>query len=394
MLILGGGFGGIYTAKYLQKHCQNKFEVTLISDKNYFEFSPMLHEVATGGLYQNNVVESISTIAKKLEINFVKDYVTLINLQTRQVYTKNNNFSYDYLVMATGSKPRFFNIKGAKEYTIPLKTLAQAASIKESVLGAAFDSDQSHSKINYVVVGGGPTGLELTAELCDLVENELYTLSVKPKKSYKITLIVGEDKLTTFFSEKTQARVKKTLRDRGVKIIFGKRVSRVTKTGLVLSDDSKIDSNTIYWAAGVEPNIPETKGDLTKDNLGRIITNGHLQLKNYPEVFCVGDIVSGWPMLAYTATKQASITAQNIYLSFLGSSLKKFDFEPKVKLMSLGQKHAVGEFGSVSVHGFWVWFLWRTVYLFKILTTRKKLQIALNWTYNLFVGRDVSVVES
>lgn len=400
IVIVGGGFGGIYTLKNLKKCLEEtncNLDITLISKENFFTFAPMLHEVATGGLDQNNIVEPIRQITgNKLE--FVRDLVREINLKTKEVITKDNKFEYDYLVLATGAETNYFGNDNAKKYTMPLKSIEDSQNIKNKIIEifedlAKYkqrDSDGENNKVNLCVVGGGPTGIELVAELAELAkETILPNFPNVSQNDIEIHLITGGLVLAGF-SDKSKDYAINYLKSLGIKV-HSDLVADVTPNELIFSNGNKLEQNLTVWAAGVKANLPEINPKLDLEK-GRIPVKNTLQLNGYDNVFALGDIANGWPMLAYTATRQAKIVSRNIISHIKNEELSKFDFVPKIRLISLGQRNGLGEIGNFVIKGRIVWFIWRTVYLSKIISSKKKVKIALNWTFNLFASRDISKI--
>lgn len=395
LVILGGGFGGLHTALQLEKcFCSDLLEVTLISKENYFLFTPMIHEVATGGLDKNNVVVPIRELLSS-KTNFLMAEANEINLSSKVVKTNVMDVNYDYLVLATGAVTNYYNIPGAEEYTLPLKNIKDALKIKTKVIEsfeAALSTTDTKAKkelLTFTIVGGGPTGLELTAELVELIRenagNNFPSLSLS---DVEINLVCGPC-IIPYFDKSSQEKSAAYLESLDVSLLM-ENVAEVGKNYVKLTSGKTITSNNIFWTAGVKPNLPKITPDLELDKSGRLTINEFLQIPTHPEIFAIGDVASGWPMLAYTASEQATHLAKNLSNLLNQKPLKPFLFKPAVKLMSLGQKNAVGEFFGLKLSGRLLWFVWRTVYLIRIPSFKKKVKIALNWTFNIFTNRDIS----
>ncbi len=395
LVIIGGGFGGLNTALRLEKCvCSDILEVTLVSKENYFLFTPMIHEVATGGLDKNNVVDSIRELLTE-KTKFLMMEVTEIDLTNKVVHTNSHNINFDYLVIATGAVTNYCGVPGAKEHTLPLKNINDALRIKSKIIESfekAANTDDGKLRkqlLTFAVVGGGPTGLELTAELVELImENAGNNFPSLLYDDVKIDLICGPS-VIQYFHEKSQETTMDYLKGLGVSMEM-ENVVEVGENFIKLSNGKTIESRNIFWAAGVKPNIPTITPNVVLDKTGRIVVNEYFQIPSNTDIYALGDVAAGWPMLAYTADEQASHFVSNLIKLVNNKPLEPFNFKPAVKLMSLGQKNAIGEFFGLKLSGRLLWFVWRTVYLVRIPSFKKKVKIAINWTFNLFTNRDIS----
>lgn len=397
LVIVGGGFGGLYTLKSIQRcsDClENDLKITLISKENYFTFSPMLHEVATGGLDYNNVVEPIRDVID-CSVTFIQDTVKEVNLDKQTIKCSMNELNYDYLVLATGATTNYFGNENAEKYSIPLKSIIDSKNIKNQILScfekAANETNPKEKEklLTFVVVGGGPTGIELVTEIAELIDDSLlHKFPTITKKDTHLVLACGNDILGPF-DEISKKRAKDYMTKLDIKLVMD-FVKDVEKEKVLFNKEDSVETCSIFWAAGVKPILPKMHPEIEKDKIGALIVKPTLQLNSYGNVFALGDIASGWPMLAYTATRQAKYVAMNILALIKGEKLNEFEFEPKVKLVSLGRNNALGEFLGLKLSGRLIWFLWRSVYWSKVLSFKKKAKISLNWAFNLFVSRDIS----
>lgn len=393
IIIVGGGFGGLYTLKNLLKNqLPNEFDIILISEKNYFLFTPMIHEVATGGLDQELIVESIREVIKKNDVNFVNQKVIKVNLDKKTVVTANSELTYDYLVLATGATTCFYGGTFYDE-VFTLKTVNDAVNIKNNIIETLEKANSGEdTNLNFIVVGGGPTGVELVVEIHEFIfQNLLKFYKNINKDEVNIYLLNASDSLISYFDKDQQEFALNYLKKLGIKVRNNSMVNNVENNKVFTSSDI-IESKNVVWVPGVVPRYPELLGNIVKGENGRLHINEFLQLTNYENVFALGDVAAGFPMLAYTATRQAEVVSKNIIALAYNKVLTKFKFVPVAKLLSLGQFNALGEIGGVKLKGIITWFIWRTVYLTKIITFRKKVKIALNWTFNLFTPRDITKI--
>jgi NADH dehydrogenase len=406
ILILGGGFGGLYTYLNLKRHFNcNDIEVTIINRTNYFLFTPMLHEVATGGLAHHQVVESIRQVIYKSKANLLVAEIELINPKDQIVKTSKGDIEYDFLVVATGSTTNFFNTKGAEEYCLTLKDLEDAIAMREDFINTfenastIKDRDMRKEELSFAFIGGGPTGVELVAETAELFLSTFsrYYKNLIDPKDVSIHLINKSPEILAMFHPILRHKALKVLQSKGVKVMANTGVKEVTKDGVVLDNDTIIQSKHTVWTAGVCANTPKFTIGIATDTAGRIYVNPFLQMKEYINIFVMGDLahcesVDGkpLPMLAQVAVAQGKTVAKNIKNLVAGKTLVPFTYKPQGELVSLGHGQAVANIMGVRFYGRFAWFLWRTIYLFKFISRAKKLKIAMDWTINIFYPRDIT----
>lgn len=408
IVIIGGGFGGVYTAKYLLKKlkCRNDFKITLINRENYFLFTPMLHEVATGGLNRSNIVEPIRQILKADNFEFIKCRVKEIDFNKKIVYTNLCDLNYDSLVIAIGSTSNFYNISGAKEYCLDLKDIQAAASVRNKIidsleLALKLKNKEDISKyLTFCVVGGGPTGVELAAEISEFVKQMLKdNYKHLGKNNFKIYLIQKGDKIMPFIHPKCIEKASNELINKGVTLLLNSSVSKVFKDAVEINNNKKIYSNTIIWTSGIKPNEIKTIPKIT-DEKEYFHVNEFLQVDKMNNVFALGDCALFFnknedkpiPFLAQTAIKEAEYVTKNIINSIEGKNLEECRVRLSGLLVSIGQKYAVADIHGIRFKGFFAWWLWRTIYLFKLIGKANKFRVALDWTINLFSKRNTSEI--
>lgn len=404
IVIVGGGFGGIYTYKSLRKSFGNQCDITIIDKQNHFLFTPLLPEVATGGLDHHNVVEPIREIIDH-RTRFIQGVVSRVQPQDQQIVLENNDtLQYDALVLALGSQTFFFGTPGAQEHSYILKTLKDAVSIRNRYIDmferASRESDPEKRRelLRFVIVGGGPTGVELAGEAADLFFKTLdqqYAEIIAEDVS--LVLVNAGPALVGMFSEKLQQYAQSGLVRSGVVVMNNARVSVIDKDGVELADGSRIDAPTVVWAAGVSANsIDCTDGTFTLEQ-GKICVLETMQVDQYPEIFVIGDMSHiavndgrGYPMTAQVAKQQGDQTGVNIFNFFNNKELNSFVYHEKGLLASLGRFDAIAQIGKVGFTGIVAWFMWRTVYLFNFASWRKRLRIVFDWTIGLFTRRDTT----
>src|SRR3989344_4471944 len=407
ILIIGNGFGGVYALKNLHKffHNDKKIELALVGEKNYFLFTPLLHEVATGGINPGNIIEPIRKVLGCCLDKFYLGKAEIINFDSHTVQVENALISYDYLVLAPGAETNFYNIPGAEEYSFPLKSITDAIKIKNRCIMVMERASHVENRIKrknmlrFVVVGGGPTGGELAAELEELAKetfSSYYPEEIMEDTS--IVLIQKSPELVPAFGEKIRKKSLEILRKKGIEVMLTRTVKEVGLSYVVINENIKIFTETVIWVAGVKPAELKFNQPAKQSSDGRLVVNEYLQLENHKEVFAIGDAAAFrdanknifLPALAQVAEKEAKAVAKNIQLLINNKIPEKFLYRNSGNLMSLGQWMAVGEIFNFTFSGHTTWWFWRTVYLFKLISWRKKVRVAADWTMNLFSPRDIS----
>ncbi len=409
IVVVGTGFGGVYALKNLHKifHGDKNIDITLIGEKNYFLFTPLLHEVATGGIDPGNIIEPIRKIIKCCLNNFYLGKVKFINTKEKIVEVGEKKIQYDYLILANGAETNFYDIKGARENSLTLKSLDDAMRIKKHCLlqieKASNITDKLERKrmLNFIVVGGGPTGVELVAELQELLK-ETFPRYYEKKiiNDISVTLIHKGKELLTQLGVKLRIKSLKVLKKKGINVMLETGVIEVFSSSVTLDDGKEIKTENVIWVAGIKPVEIKFDEEIKKTQSGQIIVNDCLQIENHPEIFAIGDIASikpknmdtSLPALAQVAVKESENVTENIKLLVNGKNTKPLIYHNSGNLVSLGQWMAVGEISNFSFSGHIAWWIWRTIYLSKMISFRKKLKVAMDWTINLFLPRDISKI--
>jgi len=409
IVIVGAGFGGIYVARKLKKLIKSGLvEVTLINKTNYFLFTPLLHEVATGGLSPISATEPIREIIRNTGIQFKQAEVTTINLSEKVIETNSEKIKFDYLVLSSGAETNFHGIPGAKENSLPLKSLRDALSIRTKIIdsfekAAAEPVGEKRTKLlTFVVVGAGATGVELVAEIAEFAVGTLYPYYADTfckKRDIKIILISREAEILSHFPKKLRDWSLQILNKKGISVLRDTSVTEIDENGASLKNGQKILSSNIFWTAGVSPILPKIIGNIGLTENNRVKVDKNLLALNQDSVFVLGDVAyfengqSGTvPMLAQAAVSQAKTVAENLQNILSGKPLQSFKYKSMGSLISLGEWQAVGDILGFKIKGKFAWWLWRTVYLFKFLSWKKRFRIASEWTINLFFSRDTTKI--
>ncbi len=428
VVILGAGFGGTYVAKELVSRVKKgEIDLTIVNRTNYFLFTPLLHEVATGALSPRNVAEPLREVFVNTGVRIVQGSVDSVNTGERIVNVKTASgdahlLRYDYLVIATGAETNYYGIPGAAELTLPLNTLADAALVRNRIIDAFEkavllpDRDTRRAALSFAVVGGGATGVELAAELSEFIRGMIRRYYAKsnidqddPRRCMPeeatITLIHAGKELLEMFKPSLRAAAAEQLAKNDVGIQVETVVTSVTKAGLVTASGGMIPASTIIWTAGVKAIVPHF--DDLKPTLsgGRLSVDGNFRVLGSDRIFAMGDAAAyvdphefvadsaktkPLPMLAQVAEGEASTVAKNILASIAKKPLKDFHYHSEGSMVSVGQWFAIGEIFSMKLAGRLTWWLWRTVYLFKFASWRKRIRIAFEWAFEVISPRDIT----
>ncbi|MEK7585192.1 MAG: NAD(P)/FAD-dependent oxidoreductase [Patescibacteria group bacterium] len=406
VLILGAGFGGLYVARHLgHLMAHESAEITIIDRRNHFLFTPLLHEVAAATIDESQPVEPIPGFINQCRIKWQIGEVAELNANTREVKLQDGRtFPYDLLVVALGSTTNFHNVIGAKQFSYPLKEVAEASAIRRQIIGrleAAQSAGNPATRkrlLSFVIVGGGPTGVELAGEISDLMrDSRRYFGRGFSAVEVSLTLIHNASTLLNQFKSPPMSRFAElALREKGWQVLLNETVVEVTAQGVRLVSGRQLESETVIWLAGVTPVPLTTLPPFAKDSTGRTLVNEFLQVKGTPDIFALGDWAVGegasgaWPMLAQAAVASAKVVAHNVVNRLHGRPLRPFRFRSKGVLVSIGRWHAVGEIFGVAVRGRLVWLLWHLVYWTKFLSWPKRFKLLVDWFLNVFRARDLS----
>ena len=396
VVIVGAGFGGLQTACSLAR---KKVEVLLIDRHNYHTFVPLLYQVATAQLAPNQVAVPIRTLLRQAHnLKFLQAEVQQIDFGAREIKTDRNTLNYDYLVLATGSKSNFFDVRGAEKYVFQLKTLNQAIKLRNHLLScfeqASLVSDYSQREqlLTIAIVGGGATGVELAGSLVELITNSLQRdfPQLNPQE-VKLLLVQKSDRLFTEFPQSLSNYTVKKLRSLGVKVILSSRVTAVTADGLELDDGRQIEAATVIWAVGVSGAIPNCFPFSAIGKQGQVVVSLTLQLANYPEVFAIGDLAhipTHTPLsgVAPEALQQGVYVAKAIVNQLQSKPLKPFRYFNKGRLAIIGCYSGIGQVAGIKLRGFLPWLFWLIVHVVYFPDWCNRLMIILTWLHNYLIG--------
>lgn len=398
VVIVGGGFAGINLAKAL-KHAP--VQVVLLDRNNYHLFQPLLYQVATAGLEPDSIAFPLRGIFKRQKnFHFRMAEVKSVNSADNILHTNIGDIKYQYLVIATGSNTNFFGNKVIEEHAIGMKSLIEAVQIRNYVLKQFEESllmnDETaiRPKLNFVMVGGGPTGVELAGAFAELRKYILpKDYPELPLHLMNIYLIEAGPKVLASMSEKSSQKTLEGLEFLGVKVLTGVAVKDYDGHTLTLSNGETIVTQSLLWSAGVKgfpiKGIPE---DIILPN-GRVIVDGVNRMQGSSNIFVIGDIAQqvtderfpkGYPMVAQVAMQQGKQLGKNIANELKGKPLQPFKYIDLGSMATIGRNRAVAEFSGIRLSGYIAWIAWMIVHLLNLMGFRNKLVVFINWFYRYF----------
>lgn len=396
IVIIGGGFAGISLAKKLRN---KKVQVVLLDKHNYHNFQPLMYQVATGGLEPDSIAYPIRKVVQEFrDFYFRLAEVREIDANNNKVIADIGELKYDYLVIATGSKTNYFGNKEIERNSMAMKTIPQSLNIRSLILEnfeqalLTNDIDERHSLMNFVLVGGGPTGVELAGALAEMKK------AILPKdypdldvRKMEINLIQSGDRILNTMSENASEKAEKFLLNLGVSVWKNVRVTGYDGKIVSTNSDLSFDSATVIWTAGVQGALPHgLKADSFIKNVDRIKVNQFNQVEGYTNLFAIGDIAvmtseaypQGHPMMAQPAMQQGRLLAENLIRLLDKKELKPFEFKDKGSMATIGRNKAVVDLPNYKFSGVFAWFVWMFVHLFSLIGFKNKAVVFLNWVYN------------
>ena len=387
VLILGAGFGGLTAAIKLAKLAK----VTLVDRHNFQTFLPLLYQVSTAGLAADHVAYPIRGALRGLPIEFRMGSPISINHREKSVKIDSSEEIYfDHLIIALGSATADFGIPGVAEHALGMKTIHEALTIRAEVMRrfedlCRFNDD---TKLGIVVVGGGPTGVEMAGALAELIRGPLKGDHAQAASNINISLIEAGDRLLPALHPSLSARTSRDLKKMGVQVLTNTAVAEVAPRIIKFKDGSEIGAEITIWAAGVRgvPILEELNIPL---NRGRIDSEQTLQVKNYPYIWAIGDNSGSvdengnyYPMIAPVALQQAKFVARQISQLAQGKDLKNFKYRDKGAMATIGRHKAVVEVKGLRITGFVAWGIWLVLHLFYLLGGRNKIGTIADWSWN------------
>lgn len=397
IIIVGGGFGGIEFAKRLK---DKEVEVLMLDRHNYHTFQPLLYQVATGGLEADSIAFPLRKIFKNQNnFTFRVTDVERVDPERKTLHTSIGEISYDYLIIATGSDTNFFGQKEIEHFSMAMKTIPEALNLRSMILQnleeALIETDPTRksSLLNFVIVGGGPTGVELSGSLAELKRHVLPKdypeLSIDDIKVY---LIEGSPELLGSMSEKASRKAKDFLQILGVEVFTNLRVESYDGTQIKLSDGQSIPTKNVLWSAGVKGAILDGLPNETITRGNRILTDEFNRVNGQEDIFAIGDVAAlitdempnGLPGVAPVAIQQGKQLAKNIIRFMNNEKPEPFKYFDKGSMATVGRNLAVVDIGKIRFQGTFAWFVWMFVHLMSLVGFRNKVVTFVNWVWSYF----------
>lgn len=398
VVIVGAGFGGLQAAKTL---AGEPVDVVVVDRHNYHGFWPLLYQVGAGQVEAGQVAYPVRTALHRADnVRFLMLEVERVDRDRKVVLAGGRELPYDFLILAAGSRTSYLGVDGAREHTLPFKTLDHALAIRSRILGsieraaATDDAEERRALLTFTLVGGGPTGVELAGALAEMVRwtfsDEYPTLD---RGEVRILLLEALDRPLPTFSERSGRYTEKRLRKLGVEVRTGAKVAGVEPGRILLDGGEAIRTGTIVWTAGVEGSpIPAASG-LSTTRKGTVPVDPHLRAEEDRSVFVVGDLAhvesdgEPLPMVAQVATQQARTAASNVVREVRGKELQAFSYTDLGTMAVIGRGRAVVERRPLSVRGLLGWPIWAVVHIGQLVGFRNRVLVLANWAATYIFSR-------
>ena len=396
IVVIGAGFAGLKLARQINT---SYYQVVLIDKNNYHTFQPLLYQVASAGLEPDSIAYPIRKILRKKKNTYFRfAEVNAIDQTRKTVQTSIGDVGYDKLVIATGAGNNFFGNESIESNAIPMKSLTEALDLRSKMLQNfeialnTTDLVEREKLMNFVIVGAGPTGVELAGALAEL-KNKILPKDFPDLdlRVMKIHLVEAAERVLSAMNEKSSAKAHQYLKKLGVHIWTNTFVEDYTD-GLIQTNGKNFYADTLVWAAGVKGQIPlgVNAGQIGKGN--RIIVNEFCQLPKDDSIYVLGDVgliqsekyPNGLPMMASVAMQQGAYLAKTLNRLEKGKTIKPFEYKDKGTMATVGKNLAVVETKKFKFQGFFAWFVWMFVHLMLLVGFRNRVIVFVNWTWNYF----------
>lgn len=396
VVVIGAGFAGINVVHELRGA---NVDITLVDRNNFHTFQPLLYQVATASVPAEQVGTNIRTLFRKYDnVDVEVADVEGVDWQTRTLKLEDDrSVQFDYLVVAGGATTNYFDIPGMSDHAWPLYTLADAVVLRRHLLAelerSVLDHKRDPHESTVVVIGGGPTGVEMAGALTAVAGDLLH----QDAQDLHVVLVEALPRLLNNFSDKSGERALKDLRRRGVDVRLGAMVASADAEGITFKDGTRIDAKTIVWAAGVKANALGGRLGLETGRGGAIVVNADLRTANHDRVFAAGDVAfikdAPVPQLAPAAIQGGKHVAKQILRLEKGQPTKRFKYRNKGIMAVIGRGNAVAELpGKLKFGGIIAWLLWLVVHIMFLVGFRNKLKVLIDWGWSYFTGRGSNAV--
>ena len=399
VVVIGGGFGGL---KFLQRARSSKIQFTLIDKQNHHLFQPLLYQVATAVLSPANIAFPIRRMFKNFKnVKVILDEATDINRGDKTVtISSGEKIKYDQLVVSTGSRHSYFGNDDWSEYSNGLKGINDALQIRERLL-RAFEKAENEKNIekrnkylNFVVVGGGPTGVEMAGSIAEIAYKNMKEEFRNFKSSdANVYLIEATEKILPMYSDRLSGKAEKYLIDFGVQVRTNEKVIKI-ENDLVVTDKESIETDNVIWAAGNEASPIIKKLNTKTDSEGRAIVDPDCSIKEDGNVFVIGDAAnyknknnSTLPGIAPVAIQQGKYLAKIIKNKTLKQDRKPFKYYDKGMMATVGRYKAIGKIGNIEISGFIAWLFWSAIHILYLIGYRSKILVVIEWIFSYLFNK-------
>ena len=396
ILIIGAGFGGMEVARGLAK---TPVRITLVDRHNYHLFQPLLYQVAIAGLLPSQIAYPLRTIFRRQKnLTYQMGEVTEVNLQSRYIKMDGSAIAYDYLVFAAGGETNFFGNYSVEQNSFQLKNIQSAITIRNHLLkifeDASHEADAERRKalLTFVVVGGGPTGVETSGALAELI---IHVLSKDyphmDLKEVRVLLLEAGNTVMPSYPDELRKATLNLLKRKKVEVLTNAKLVDYNGQRVTLGDGAHIEANTLIWTAGVKAAGIADRLGVEQAGSGRVRVAGSLQIPNHPEVFVIGDAAyfengngQPLPMLSTVAIQQGKVAARNIRRIIQGEQPEEFHYKDPGLLATIGRNAAVARIWGLSFSGFIAWLIWVFLHIYRLIGFRNRLLVLINWAWEYF----------
>jgi NADH dehydrogenase len=395
VVIVGAGFGGLNAARALRRV---PVQVVLVDRNNYHLFQPLLYQVATAGLEPEEIAKPARAILRgQKNFDFRLVDVTRVDFAARRLDTSVGPIPYDFLILSPGGETNFFGLEAMQRFGLQLKDIPDAVAIRNHVLTCFEqamlepDAERRRALLTFIIVGGGPTGVEMAGALSELIR--LVLVKDYPRlniKDVRILLLEATDKLLAALPERLREAAGKTLWRKYVEVRFGATVADFDGQRIRLKSGEVIPAHTVIWAAGVRASPLNATLGLPVGRQGRVPVGPTLQVAEHPEVFIIGDAAyreengEPLPMVAPVAIQMGRAVARNIGRQLRGRPLEPFRYRDQGTLATIGRNAAVANVYGVQASGFLAWVMWLGIHIVQLIGFRNKLFVLINWAWDYF----------
>ena len=407
IVIVGGGFAGLNLAKGLAN--DERFEVTILDRRNHHLFQPLLYQVASCGLSPADIARPIRQILRHAEnVTVLLANAEKVDAEAKQLITSKGPIPYDRLILACGARHSYFGKDQWEEFAPGLKTLTQATEMRRRILSAfenaeaENDLEKRKANLSFIVVGGGPTGVELAGAIGELARHTLKSdfRRINPAEA-KILLVEAGPRILPMFDESLAAKAQKQLAELGVEVLTGKGVTNIDAEGVEIAGQ-RVPAYTVLWAAGVQASkLGSTIAGAEIDRAGRVKVNDHLAVPQHPEVFVLGDMAhcanpevkdkEGRPMplpgVAPVAMQQGNYLAEEFRRIASGKQPQAFSYVDKGSMATIGRSRAICQSKGIKMTGFTAWLAWMFIHVYYLVGFTNRFGIIIKWTWNYITFR-------